>query len=104
MSPAHSSNLSLLLGGYFHEDWAVDDTTHEDVVRRFVRENPRDIVKQARQELAAFLEANHEDAAAASRLLDQEGCRFDPTPLGMTPYDWLRRVSNILKESSGPPG
>ena len=51
------SPLSSLFGGYFHQDWIIEGRDAAAVVERFVDENLRDDVINAKNEAEALLAA-----------------------------------------------
>jgi hypothetical protein len=84
-----------LLGAYFHQDWALDDPTEDDVVRRFARDEPREVVDGAAGDIArVLLEVQEESRVAA--LLDELRAEIDPGGSGFTARAWLSRVRALL--------
>jgi hypothetical protein len=92
------SPLAQLLGGYFHQDWSLDDPTYADAVRRYVRETPVNEVQDALAEIDMFLSRElNEDTLDV--LLNELGCCFRPAAVGMSRAQWLRAVRNLLATS-----
>jgi len=95
--------LFQFLGGYFHQDWALDATTPTEVVRGFLAEAPTEQVAGVVAEVDRLLAGEPSDAALARVVYEELGCDYDPTPDGVSVRDWLRHVRASLT-AGAPPG
>jgi len=88
--------LWQLFAGYFHQDWSLDDPTADDVLRRYVRDEPPDAVRRARRDLEDVLQrwsSEHELEGVADRL----GSYYRPAGDALTTRDWLAHVGDFLE-------
>lgn len=84
--------------GYFHQDWALDSQSYEDVIKEYVSENQTNSVNSTILELEKLLD-NTEDANSLSTL-DQFGCYYYPPWNGDTVSGWLGKVLDKLKSAA----
>jgi len=90
--------LWQLFAGYFHQDWALDDRTADDVLGRFVRGEPPDAVRRVRRDLEDVLRlwpAERELEAVTDRL----GSSYRPAGDGLSTRDWLLHVGQFLERA-----
>ena len=88
-------NLYGLFSAYFHQDWAMDDPTADDVVRRYIRHADPQEVQRVADEIIAFLRIEMtEDERQA--ILDSLYCEYYPPGDGLTYASWLQRVHTLL--------
>jgi CdiI immunity protein len=83
--------LHQFLGGYFHQDWALDRDSWQPVVEEFVTESPHSLVVETAAELSDVLAANISDAELTT-LLDRLGASVAPAGFGMTVTAWLEAL------------
>ncbi len=83
--------LHQFLGGYFHQDWALDGNGWEPVVDEFVTESPHSVAVQTGDELSDVLAAHLTDAELAA-VLDRLGASVAPAAFGLTPTAWLEAL------------
>lgn len=92
--PEHDYPLaSVLLGGYYHQDWDLDDPDPDTAVDRFLAANPPGTAAALRAELdrlRALLAPLHEDDRLA--VLAAMYCSFYPPGSGMTVDEWLAHL------------
>ena len=87
--------LENFLAAYFHQDWALEQSTPEAVVDYFRDSESPEQVAATREDLARLLARDLDDDAlgdAARRL----GCEYDPTRDGGTWRGWLQDVQARL--------
>ena len=86
--------LWTLYGGYFHQDWAEDDDTPDDVLRRF-REESGDLANAVRRELGEVLRRwpAEADLVEIHRRL---GSSLWLPGVGFTARDWFVHVGEFL--------
>lgn len=86
--PRRHPHLTLLLTGYFHQDWPLDHPDADDVVTTFLDELDADQRVQFNEELSELGAASlSEDALAA--LLLAVGCGYHPPGDGRTRVEWI---------------
>ncbi|MHB0969999.1 MAG: contact-dependent growth inhibition system immunity protein [Thermoanaerobaculia bacterium] len=91
--------LHQFFGAYFHQDWMLDDATVEEVIERFISENPRSAIVETQHELDRLLGAVEDDAALASAVAAM-GCEYYPPGDDRTYRDWLTAVASRLRRDS----
>lgn len=84
-------HLSQFFGGYFHQDWPVDNDSWEGVVDGFVADSTGESIDVTAAELTALLNAGL-DHTQLKLLLDEWDCNVDPAAFAMTPSAWLEAV------------
>jgi hypothetical protein len=87
--------LAQLLGAYFHQDWALDDRSPDDVLRRFQRGEPPATVQRAGADAARVLQSHANDADVAA-VLERLGSSYHVAADGLTARAWLARVGERL--------
>ena len=92
-------NLDEFFGCYFHEDWAIDSQSYEDVIKEYARENQADTVNSTISELAGLLRDSEADADSLS-MLYEFGCYYYPPWNGDTVSGWLEKVLDKLKSAA----
>lgn len=89
-----SSGLSLLLDGYFHEDFRAEHGTHEAAARAFARDASAEEVAEATWALRTFLEwAAGVEREAWQDALHRAGGAWRPRSL-----EPVREVLTILSQ------
>ena len=87
--------LENFLAAYFHQDWALEQSTPEAVVDYFRDSESPEQVAATREDLARLLARDLDDDAlgATARRL---GSEYDPTRDGGTWRGWLQDVQARL--------
>ena len=93
--------LGQFLGGYFNEDWHLDDATWQGVVRRYLTVEPSESVAAAAAQLKALLATELDDSTLERSVLREHGCCFDPASIGVSMRDWLTDVLGMLEGRGG---
>jgi hypothetical protein len=83
--------LHQFLGGYFHQDWALDRESWEPVVDEFVSESPHSVVVETADELTEVLAAHLSDAELTT-VLDRLGATVSPAGFDLTTTGWLEAM------------
>jgi hypothetical protein len=97
LSPSEQyPGLSLLLGAYFNQDWALDDPTPASVVRRFITSEPAELVSRAAADIEHVLQSARSEAELAGWIESLHGY-YLPAADGLTARDWLARVGELLE-------
>ncbi len=93
--------LGQFLGGYFNEDWSLDDATWQAVVSRYLVSEPSDSVAAAAAQLKALLATEADDSQLERTVLREHGCCFNPASVGVKMREWLKDVLRMLEGRSG---
>jgi hypothetical protein len=87
--------LQNFIGGYFHEDWSLDDASPREIVQRFFRDH------DSIEELAAvfralreLIEGADDDEVLSSRLFKEFGSYYNPRNLGLSTRVWLQTLAD----------
>ena len=91
-------NLEQFLSGYFHEDWKVQATDAETVIRLYLNDGTTSIVPQVINEIDRLLQMNLSEEQLGDLLIYDLGCCYDPQFQGMSDVEWLRWVRTSLKQ------
>lgn len=93
-------NLLEFFGGYFHQDWDLEDANPDDVIRRFQSSEPRENVEAVIDELNTLLSSNlNEEELQTGLLLDLQCC-YDPRVDWADTTSWLKHVRDLLNRDS----
>ncbi len=92
------SDLRLLAGAYFHQDFRLDAADEDDVVRQFARDEGADSAGHAAAEIAALLARPETEEQLALVWMGDYGAEFNPSRNGMTYRQWFERMLEILRE------
>ncbi len=87
--------LHQFLGGYFHQDWALDRDRWEPVVDEFTAESPHSVVVGTADELRHLLAATLTDIQLTT-VLDRLGASVALAAVGLTPTAWLEALLQRL--------
>ena len=88
----HIQGLDLLMLGYFHPDWPVDDPSPDDVLRAFARAEP-EAAPRAIDEITGLLDSENSERELHTLLLDPQS----PDPRGGLSWrQWLAHVRDVL--------
>ena len=97
--------LFQFFGGYFHQDWILDDPDVHSVVRTFVKGNARERVARVHQGIASLLSSDYSESELKSKVLDEFGSNYLPSADGMSFRQWLTEVNQLIEDySSGGSG
>jgi hypothetical protein len=87
--------LQNFIGGYFHEDWALDDASPREVVQRFFRDH--DSIEELApvfRALRELIEGPDDDEVLSSRLFKEFGSYYNPRNLGLSTRVWLQTLAD----------
>ncbi|MFU2330434.1 contact-dependent growth inhibition system immunity protein [Pseudomonas sp. NFX98] len=83
-------------GAYFHQDWAVEHDTAEQVIDSFLADSdPEDLVK-VQHELNVLLEQNKDESVLREYLLKELSCYYCYWRAWESGEAWLRHIANKL--------
>lgn len=74
----------------------MEGDSPDEIVRRFVEQEPEEQVAGAREELARLLASVISDSDLRRVLLEDLGSYFDPQQVGLSVRDWLKHVHRLM--------
>jgi hypothetical protein len=89
--------LKELLGCYFHQDWPDEFSDDASALSAIVENEPMARIEKAIVEIIFLLGAGLTERELRAILVDQVGCFFEPSSLGLNYTQWLERVRILLK-------
>jgi hypothetical protein len=93
-------NLAQFLGAYFHQDWSLESTDAEGVLRSFMRNEPQETVRQVCDEIEQLLKRDLSDEELGSIVHGELGSYYSPAADGMTYRQWLHWIQTYLRRST----
>lgn len=87
--------LNQLIGGYFHQDFSYEYSSYREALEDYLRGNPQDDLRQAREEilqLLAMAESDQELGRAVAAL----GMSVSP-PDGVSLRQWLVDIAHAIE-------
>lgn len=91
--------LKQFLSGYFHEDWALEAVTPDDVVMQYLATHPTNIrIQCLAAQINQYVDSKHDDATIEHGLFEELGCYYLPSADGMSPRVWLLHVADLLRK------
>jgi len=96
MKTSEFNKLKGLLAGYFHQDWALDFASADDVLRTIRREVPPDDIRKACTEIEEVLAQRHGIRDPEAFLWEVLDCNYSPRHDGFTVAEWLGHVRGML--------
>lgn len=95
------NNLKQFFGAYFHQDWTLEATDPDDVVRQFINDgySENELIKLA-NEIETYAVAKGDDTVIEKNLLTELGCYYLPSADGLGARAWLYHVANLLRSAS----
>jgi len=84
--------LENFFAAYFHQDWAVEHGSADEVIAYYRSSESPDQVARARAEAQALLDDGLDDAALGARITAL-GSEYDPTRDGATWRSLLQRIA-----------
>ena len=88
--------LANFLGAYFHQDWALDAASADEVIEGFVRDDGPDRARELAAEIERLL-ATETSERALEESLRKMGCYYCFKSDGLSASEWLRRVRAKLR-------
>jgi contact-dependent growth inhibition (CDI) system CdiI-like immunity protein len=88
--------LRQFFGAYFHQDWALDGPTWQDVVRAYLRDASREDALALLGTMRSWLGDAASDVAVTRDLWDSFGCEYDPQSDGLSDREWVERIAALL--------
>jgi len=91
--------LRQLLGCYFHQDWPDEFDDDEAAFLVIIDSEPKEQLLAGVKEIDALLGASLPEDELGALLTEQAGCYFDPSSVGLTYEQWLKRVRQKFVEA-----
>lgn len=84
--------LGQLLGCYFHQDWPEEFDSDASALQTIIDTEPKEKVLAGAEEIGELLGSSFPEERLKTILVDEIGCYFEPSSLGITCEQWLKRV------------
>jgi hypothetical protein len=93
-----TNELKQFFGAYFHQDWNLDASDPDDVVRLFISDgySMSELINLA-EDIEKYAANKIDDAAAEEGLLRELGCYYIPNADGIGARAWLNHVAKLLR-------
>lgn len=87
-----------LFGCYFHQDWTDEFNTDAEALAAIAKHEPKTQLAKAIREIDALLASSPDEQELRTIVIEQMGCFFEPSVIGMTYRAWLSQVAQRLNE------
>jgi hypothetical protein len=88
-----NENITYLLGAYFHQDWFLEASEPDDIIKSFINRETSERVRALKQEIN-YLLANCNELSN-NFIIDNNGY-YDPRADGLTVHKWLQHTLTLL--------
>jgi hypothetical protein len=94
--------LYQFFAGHFHEDWPVEASTPDGIIREFLAQNhdPEKLGRLA-DLIDEYIGSAKSDDALERGLFHELGCYYMPSADGLSERAWLEHVAKRLREGAG---
>ncbi|WP_426576560.1 contact-dependent growth inhibition system immunity protein [Xenorhabdus stockiae] len=86
-------NICYLLGCYFHQDWDLEASTDEGIIRLFVEKEQPETVMLLKKEFEEIL--NNGKELSEDFLYENNGY-YPPSADGLTVLEWFKKLHDAL--------
>jgi hypothetical protein len=100
MNADRRPELFQFFAGYFHEDWAVDAQTTDEVIDTFIATHTQNERVHLADLIDAFTAEVSDDQALEHAVFEELGCYYVPTADAKSARSWLHHVSSKLRAAS----
>jgi hypothetical protein len=69
-------DLEILFGAYFHQDWEIEYSNEEDVIRAFIHDSSPDEIKRAYDDLDWLIQQGLSESALQNIIVKDLGCSY----------------------------
>ena len=92
------NEMKQFFGAYFHQDWNLDVSDPDDVIRLFIADghSANELINLA-EDIEIYAANKIENAAAEEGLLRELGCYYLPSADGILAKAWLKHVAELLR-------
>jgi hypothetical protein len=89
--------LISFFSGYFHQDWDLEASHPDDIVRNFIATTTgRNLRHVIGAQIENYLNSKPNEVISEDELYDELGCNICPSADGMTVRQWLTHVASML--------
>jgi hypothetical protein len=88
--------LAQFFGGFFHQDWDLEATDWEGLVRNFCAAAKREQIAAVNAEIDVLLSEPHDERELRDVVFTRLGCAYDPTVNGRSLRSWIMEVRRHL--------
>jgi CdiI immunity protein len=81
---------------YFHEDWALEAATPDEVVIGFARNAKSDVARALGEAMLDYSRRFKNDEDLENHLFYELGCYYPPSDSGLSARIWLTRMAGLL--------
>ena len=92
--------LYQFFAGYFHEDWAQEASSPDEILASFTRRHAADERELLSRTIVAFVDDHPGDDELDEALFNDLGCYYSPRGEGRSTRTWLLSVALTLDPSS----
>ncbi|WP_194727473.1 contact-dependent growth inhibition system immunity protein [Noviherbaspirillum malthae] len=94
------NELKQFFGAYFHQDWNLDASAPDDVVRLFISDGySNDELINLAKDIEKYAATKTDDAATEEGLLKELGCYYMPSADNVGAKAWLNHVATLLRSA-----
>jgi hypothetical protein len=87
--------LKNFMGGYFHQDWALDDASPREVLQRyFLDQDSTEELSSVLRALRELIDGDDFPGELSDRLCDEFGCYYYPPGAGLSTRGWLQTLAD----------
>lgn len=92
------NDMKQFFGAYFHQDWNLDVSNPDEVIRLFIDDghSTSELINLA-EDIEKYAANKIDDAAAEEGLLKELGCYYIPNADGIGARAWLNHVAKLLR-------
>ncbi len=87
-----SEALQQFFGAYFHQDWALDASSPEQVLADYFHDHEDGDLRATLSAIRQLLAEEDADDRLAERLFREFWCYYDPRGLGQETRTWLNGI------------
>jgi len=93
------SELEHLLGAYFHQDWDLDHSTADDVIKFYKQDATDESISALKQQLLYLIDSDNNDDELQALLFEKMGCSYYYPSEWKSSKEWLQNIVAVLNQS-----
>lgn len=90
--------LDRLMGAYFHQDWTMENSSADEVVRLYISETGEALQQRLSRQIHNLLAQGLAEPEMQALLFDQFGCAYHYLNHWATSRAWLAHILELLPE------
>jgi hypothetical protein len=95
------NELKQFFGAYFHQDWTLDASDPNDIVRLFMSDGcTTNELAHLANDMEHYAATKIDDATTEEGLFSELGCYYLPSADGVGAKAWLYHVAKLLRSIS----